>query len=161
MASTNISNLVENLLQPLLEENGYEIWNIEYKKDGKTRELRIYADKEGGINLEDCEVISHFLSVKLDEEDPITEEYNLIVSSPGMDRQLIKDDHFKRYLGVPVEISLYKGIDGRKKFCALLGEKENDELKVTPIDKYTLEPEAEEMIIPASLISKVNLLVVI
>ena len=160
-ASVNVKTIVEKVLEPLLESEGYELWNVEYKKEGKSRELRVFVDKDGGINLEDCENVSRFLSEKLDESDPISEEYSLIVSSPGMDRQLIVDEHYKRYLGTPVEVSLYKGVDGRKKFCALLGEKNSDELKLTPIDKFTLEPEGDAITIPTELISKVNLMVII
>jgi len=156
---TSIKQTVEGLLKPL-ESDGYEIWNVEYVKDGKDKQLRVFIDKEGGIKVDDCETASRYLSDKLDAEGVIEEAYSLIVSSPGMDRQLIKDEHFARYEGEPVEVALYKGLDGRKKFAALLGGKDEQGLRVTPISRDTLKPEADEILIPLEIISKVNLLVV-
>ncbi|MCL2493245.1 MAG: ribosome maturation factor RimP, partial [Clostridiales bacterium] len=128
--------------------------------EGSGRQLRVYVDRPEGIDMDGCEKVSRFLSDRLDEADPIGEPYDLIVSSPGMDRVLRKDEHFARYIGRPAEISLYRGIDGRRKFAALLGEKTEDTLTVTPIDAGTLAPDGAEMHIPLSIISKVNLLVV-
>jgi len=158
--SVNVKKVTEELLIPF-EEKGFEIWNIEYVREGRDRQLRIFIDKEGGITLDDCEMISRFLSDKLDEDSPIYEPYSLIVSSPGMDRELLKDEHFSRYIGEAVEVSLYKGYEGRKKFAALLGKKTEEELYVTPINKITLKPESDEIRIPAELISKVNKMVII
>ena len=156
----NIKQSVEELLRPF-EDEGYEIWNVEYVKEGKEKQLRIYIDKEGGIGIQDCETVSRRLSEKLDEGDFVDVAYSLIVSSPGMDRQLLKDSHFKRYAGCPVEVSLYKVFEGRKKFAALLGEKSSDALYVTPIDRATLQPEADSIAIPAELVSKVNLMITV
>ena len=156
---TSIKQTVEGLLKPL-ESDGYEIWNVEYVKDREGKQLRVFIDKEGGIKVDDCETASRYLSDKLDAEGVIEEAYSLIVSSPGMDRQLIKDEHFSRYEGEPVEVALYKGLDGRKKFAALLGVKDEQGLRVTPINRDTLKPEADEILIPLEIISKVNLLVV-
>ena len=157
---TSVKQTVENLLSPLKDE-GYEIWNIEYVKEGKEKQLRVFVDKEGGIGIDDCEVVSRFLSDRLDEDDPVGDAYSLVVSSPGMDRQLIKDEHFVRYAGQPVEVALYKGYEGRKRFAALLGVRTDSELIVTPIDRNTLKPESSEIGIPLELVSKVNLLIVL
>ena len=148
------------MLEPL-EEEGYEIWDVEYVREGKDRQLRVYIDTEGGVSLDDCENVSRYLSDRLDEDDPVGEAYNLVVSSPGMDRKLLKDGHFLRYAGQPVEVALYKGFEGRKKFAALLGEKDGGALRVTPIDRLTLEPEGGEISIPLDLVSKVNLMVIL
>ena len=158
--SSKVKQAIEVLLKPI-EEKGFEIWNIEYVREGKEKQLRIYADKDGGISLDDCEMISRFLSEKLDENDPIGEPYNLIVSSPGMDRVLLKDEHYKRYIGQAVEVALFKGVDGRKKFAAILGNKTEEGLYVTPIDNYTLKPVSEEIFIPMDIVSKVNLMVIL
>jgi ribosome maturation factor RimP len=158
--SSNVKQKVEALLKPVCEM-GFEIWNIEYARDGKERQLRVFADKEGGISLNDCETISRYLSEKLDEDNFIPESYSLIVSSPGMDRVLLKDAHFQRYTGRAVEVALYKSTNGRKKFSALLGRKTEDRLFMTPIDKITLEPESDEISIPLDLISKVNLMIIV
>ena len=158
--SGGVRQSVEALMRPF-EDEGYEIWNVEFVKEGKERQLRVFVDKDGGIGLDDCEKISRRLSERLDEDDPIGEAYSLIVSSPGMDRELLKDEHYERYAGAPVEVALYKGFEGRKKFAAILGKKTEAELCVTPVDRDTLEPEGEELRIPNGLVSKVNLLVVI
>jgi len=155
----NVKQTVENMLKPL-ELEGYEIWNVEYVKEGKEKQLRVYVDREGGVTIDDCETVSRYLSARLDGQDN-GEISSLIVSSPGMDRLLLKDGHFSRYIGNPVEVALYKGLDGRKKFAALLGSKTDSELFVTPINRDTLEPEADEMAIPLELVSKVNLLIVL
>ena len=156
---TSIKKIIEELLIPI-EEKGFEIWNVEYIREGKEKQLRVFADKEGGITIDDCEMISRYLSEKMDENDPINESYSLVVSSPGLDRILIKDEHFNRYLGEPVEVSLYKSVEGRKRFAAILGKKTDDALFVTPIDKDTLKPESDEIRIPADLVGKVNKLVI-
>ena len=158
--SKNIRESVAGLLKPFTDE-GYEIWNIEYAREAKNRQLRVFIDKEGGIGIDDCEKVSRYLSDRLDENDPVGEAYSLVVSSPGMDRVLLKDEHFERYAGRAVEVTLYKGFDGRKKFAALLGKKTPDLLVVTPIDRLSLKPESDEIEIPAQLVSKVNLMVII
>ena len=155
----SVKSVVEELLKPL-EEEGFEIWNVEYVREGKERQLRVFIDKEEGIGVDDCERASLFLSARLDEEDLIKEAYSLVVSSPGMDRQLLKDEHFKRYKGKAVELALYKSFEGRKKFAALLGEKTEKGLYVTPVNSLTLAPEGEEMFVPAELVSKVNLIAI-
>jgi ribosome maturation factor RimP len=156
---TNIRALVEDILAPLAAE-GYEVWNVEFAREGRDRQLRVFVDRDGGIDLDGCETVSRLLSEKLDEADPIGEAYSLVVSSPGMDRPLLKDAHYARYAGVPVEVSLYKGFEGRKKFAALLGEKTDEALKVTPIDAQTLASVGDELVIPIELVSLVRLMVV-
>ena len=157
---SNVKQKVKELLRPI-EEQGFEIWNVEYVREGKEKQLRVFIDKEAGIALDDCEMISRFLSEKLDETDPIGEPYSLIVSSPGMDRQLFTDEHFQRYIGEAVDVSLYKGFEGRKKIAAILGKKTESELFLTPIDTITLKPESDEIRIPVELVSKVNKMIII
>ena len=156
----SVKNKVYEMIKPL-EEEGYTIWDIEYVREGKEWQLRVYVDMEDGISVDDCETVSRYLEKKLDEDGSLNEAYSLVVSSPGMDRVLIKDEHFLRYAGQPVEVALYKGHEGRKKFAALLGKKNDEALYVTPIDRITLEPEGDELCIPVDLVSKVNLMVVI
>ena len=156
--SKNVRQAVEDLLSPFTDE-GYEIWNIEYVKEGKDKQLRVYLDKEDGIGIDDCESVSRWLSDRLDENDLIDEAYSLVVSSPGMDRQLLKDEHFTRFAGKPVEVSLYKAFEGRKKCAAMLGDKTEDALYLTPIDRGTLQPETEELSIPIEYVGKVNLMI--
>ena len=102
-----IAEVAEEILQEFLAENGLSLYDAEYVKEGPDRVLRVYIDKEDGyIGTEDCEKVSRFLSDKLDELDPIEDNYVLEVSSPGLDRELKKDEHFSRYIGEEVEVSL-------------------------------------------------------
>ncbi len=107
----------EKLLQPIIDENNFEIVDVEYVKEGGNWFLRAYIDKEGGITIDDCELVSRALSDLLDKEDFIPDSYILEVSSPGLGRQLKKDKDFKRSIGKEVEIKLYKPvtiIEGKK-----------------------------------------------
>lgn len=118
MAKNNIKETVEEILSEFLRLEGYELYNVQYVKEGKDWFLRVTIDKLHGenqyIGTEDCEKVSRYLSEKLDESDPIAQNYYLEVSSPGMDRELLKKEHFERYMGRIVDVSLYKGIDGNK-----------------------------------------------
>ena len=107
----------EQLLQPIIDENNFELVDVEYVKEGGNWFLRAYIDKEGGITIDDCELVSRALSDLLDKEDFIPDSYILEVSSPGLGRQLKKDKDFKRSIGKEIEIKLYKSIkikDGKK-----------------------------------------------
>ena len=121
----------EALLQPLMEENNFELVDVEYVKEGGNYYLRAYIDKEGGITSNDCELISRALSDILDEKDFIPDAYILEVSSPGLGRQLKKDKDFKRSLGEEVEIKLYKPMEKKKELIGLLEDFDADTLYVT------------------------------
>lgn len=101
----------EQLVMPLVEKNGFELVDVEYVKEGANWYLRAYIDKEGGITVDDCEIVSRELSDLLDKEDFIPDAYILEVSSPGLGRQLKKEKDFKRSLGEEVEVKLYKGME--------------------------------------------------
>ena len=100
----------EEILLPIVEKNGFELWDVEYVKEGGNWYLRAYIDKPGGINVEDCEVVSRELSDILDEKDYIDEAYILEVSSPGLGRPLKKEKDFARSIGKEVEIRNFGGI---------------------------------------------------
>jgi ribosome maturation factor RimP len=116
----DIEQITSNLLEPILSENNFELVDVEYVKEGTTWFLRIYLDKEGGITIDDCELVSKALEIKLDEKDPIPTQYILEVSSPGLDRPLKKEKDFERSLEQLVDIKLYKAIDKQKEFTGLL-----------------------------------------
>ena len=119
MAKVKITEFVEETLKDLLEENQLEFYNSEFVKEGKDWFLRVYIDKkEKGayVGTEECELVSRYLSKILDEEDLIEQNYYLEVSSPGMDRQLIKPEHFEKFKGEVVDIKLYKGFEGSKNY---------------------------------------------
>ena len=106
----------EELLRPITEKYGVEIYDVEYVKEGSDFYLRAYIDKEGGVNIIDCENVSRALSDALDEKDFIDDAYILEVSSPGLGRTLKKDRHLEKSIGKDVEIKLYKPVDKVKEF---------------------------------------------
>ena len=118
MKRTEVEQRCEALVQPILDEHQYELWDVEYVKEGSNYYLRVYADKEGGITIDDCVTISRALEAKLDEEDFIEEAYILEVSSPGLGRPLRRD--FEKSLGAEVEVKLYKAWNGEKEFTGIL-----------------------------------------
>ncbi len=125
MAKKQVKEIVEELLQDFLAENGYELYNVEFIKEGRDWFLRVYVEKaqegeQSWIGVEDCEKISRFLSERLDEADPISQNYYLEVSSPGLDRALSKEEHYLRFTGERVEVKLYEPIDGRKRIDGIL-----------------------------------------
>ena len=128
----------EALLEPIVEELGFELVDVEYVKEGGTWYLRAYIDKPGGIAVDDCEAVSRRFSDILDEKDYIEDSYIFEVSSPGLGRPLKKEKDFKRNLREEVEIRTYRAIDRQKEFVGIL--KSYDENTVT----ITYEDETEQ-----------------
>ena len=122
----------EQLLLPIAEKHGVEIYDVEYVKEGSDWYLRAYIDKPEGVNIIDCENVSRELSDALDVEDFIPDAYILEVSSPGLGRTLKKDKHLEKSLGAEVEIKTYRPIDGQKEFTGIL--KAYDANSITVVD---------------------------
>lgn len=140
MAKKKIKDIVEEMIKDYLDENGLELWNVEFVKEVKDWFLRVYIDKKNAakdeyVSIEECENVSRFLSEALDSDDPIEQNYYLEVSSPGMDRELITEEHFKRYIGSVVDMKLYKGIDGKKEITAVLKDIDDDNYYLDDGDK--------------------------
>lgn len=112
----NTEKKITELLLPIVEEKGLELADVEFVKEGPNWYLRVYLDKDGGITIEDCEVVSRALDKKIDEADPIQQAYILEVSSPGIDRPLKRPEDFVKYAGEIVDIKLYKPFEGSKEF---------------------------------------------
>ena len=110
----------EALLQPMVDERGFELVDVEYVKEGSNWYLRAFIDKPGGISIDDIEPISRELSEKLDQEDFISDAYILEVSSPGLGRPLKKDKDFVRSIGEEIEIHLYRSYKQTKRICGNL-----------------------------------------
>ena len=125
---------VEAYLLPLMEENNFELVDVEYVKEAGTWYLRAYIDKEGGIAVDDCEVISRKLSDWLDKEDFIDDSYILEVSSPGLGRPLKKEKDYVRSMGREVEVRLYKAIDRQKEFTVTLSAYDDKTVTLTMED---------------------------
>lgn len=104
------------ILEPIIAEKGLELVDLEFVKEGVNWYLRVYIDKDSGVNIDDCEAVSRALEVKLDEKDPIEQAYILEVSSPGIDRPLKKDADFVKYQGEIIDVKLYKAQDGSKQY---------------------------------------------
>ena len=104
----SIEEKVEKLVKPIIENIGYELYDVEYSKEGKDYFLRIFIDNEKGIDLNDCEKVNNAITEILDKEDYIKEQYFLEVSSPGIERILRKDKHLKQNIGEQVNIKLFK-----------------------------------------------------
>lgn len=126
MSRKDIEAKTEALLMPILDEFGFELWDVEYVKEGSEYYLRAYIDKEGGITIDDCVDVSRKLSDKLDEDDFIDSEYILEVSSPGLGRTLKSDRDFSKSIGRDTDIKLYKPIDKVKEFEGILKAFDND-----------------------------------
>lgn len=126
MASSKIEKKIEQYVIPIMNENNFELVDIEFQKEGLNWYLRIYVDKEGGFTINDCEIVSRALSEKLEENDPIEQAYILEVSSPGLDRPLRKEEDFVKFKGEIVDIKLYKSIAKRKEFQGILKGLENN-----------------------------------
>ncbi len=116
MAKSNTEKKILPLLEPIVEEKGLELVDVEFVKEGANWYLRIYIDKDGGVSIDDCEGVSRALEAKLDETDPIEQAYILEVSSPGIDRPLKKDADFVKFQGEIIDVKLYKPLDGKKQY---------------------------------------------
>ena len=118
----NYEQRTEQLITPILEENHFELVDVEFVKEAGTWYLRAYIDKPGGITIDDCELISRALSDRLDEKNFIEESYILEVSSPGLGRPLRKEKDFIRSQGESVEVKLFRAVDRQKEFTGILKE---------------------------------------
>ena len=115
-----IAQSVYDLAQPLAREQGLELWDVEYVKEGGQWFLRVYIDKDGGVGIDDCERFSRAFDPILDEADPIPGSYVFEVSSAGAERELKRPSDFARFLGSYVELKLYKAVDGQKTYRGTL-----------------------------------------
>ncbi|WP_066635284.1 ribosome maturation factor RimP [Desulfolucanica intricata] len=120
MTKNKVVNLVEELVAPIASRNGVELVDVEYTKEGSQWYLRVFLDKPGGINLDDCQAVSQELSELLDKKDPIPQAYTLEVSSSGLDRPLKKPSDYERFRGHKIELTTYAPLDGKKKFSGRL-----------------------------------------
>ena len=119
-----------DMLRPAVEETGKELLGIEFVSAGKHSVLRIYIEHENGVDVDDCAEVSRQVSAILDVEDPINTEYNLEVSSPGLDRPLFKKEHYQAVIGKIVNIKISVPLNGRRKFKGPLVAIENNDLIV-------------------------------
>lgn len=131
-----VTEVVWGIAEPLANEFGYILWDVEFTREGSKRILRLTIDSEDGIGVDDCEKMHRAIDPLLDEADPIEEAYYLEVSSPGIERELRTDAHIEYCVGADVEVRLYAPRDGSKVFCGeLLPLSENGEVEIAVGDK--------------------------
>lgn len=161
MAKVQIKELISDMAGEFLRENGLELYNTQFKKEGRDWYLRVFIDKaqtdpnaeEKYVSTDDCEKVSRYLSEKLDEADPIQQNYFLEVSSPGMDRELFAQKDYDRFAGRRVEVKLYQNFENSKEYEGTL---------IGLIDgKVVIRDDDErEMAFPLEQVAKTNLAVV-
>ena len=144
MAKQNTVQRVEEIVTPFAEELGLEICDITFKKEGSDWYLRIFIDKDGGVGIDDCVDLTHAVSKPLDEADPISQNYMLEISSPGVERELKRDEHFKKYIGSPVMVRTIRPVDGVRDFNGTLVAYENKALTIELQDGNSLTFEKKE-----------------
>lgn len=144
-----IEKKTEDILMPILDEFGFELWDVEYVKEGQDYYLRAYIDKDGGITIDDCVDVSRRLSDILDADDFIADAYTLEVSSPGLGRKLVKDKEFERSIGKDVDVKFYKPVDNTKELTGTLEAFDKETLTVMVDD--------EKKVIQRSMVAMVKL----
>lgn len=122
----NTVQIVQKLCEPVAKEMGLYIWDIKYIKEGSSWFLRILMDKDGGININDCEMFHQAMSKILDDEDPIKDPYWLEISSPGIERELVHDWHFEKMQGQLIQVNFFRPIEGEKVFVGELINKDDE-----------------------------------
>lgn len=130
MNNAQIKQMVEDMLKDFLDEQHFELVDVEYVKEGSNWFLRVYVDKDGGIDIDDCGRVSEYLSAKLDEKDPIPQAYFLEVSSPGAERPLKKPQDYVKAVGQHVFVTTYEPIGGKKEFEGVLEAFDGETLTV-------------------------------
>ena len=136
MAKT--ADIVYNLIEPTVRALGITLWDVRFVKEGASYYLRVYIDKEGGVGIDDCVAVSHAIDPIIDEADPIDKQYYLEVCSPGIDRELTRDEHFSAAEGEKITVKLFSAVDGKKELTGTLKNSENGLTLVTGQGEITL-----------------------
>lgn len=144
MAKKNTAAIAEELVAPILEEMGLQLWDVVYEKEGSGWYLRYYVDKEGGIDINSCEAFSRAISDVLDEADPIDGSYTLEVSSPGIERALTRDWHFETLMGQQLLVRLIRPVEGVRDFIGTLTDYRDGTLTLLLDEKTEMNVERGE-----------------
>lgn len=116
----NTVKTVWEIVEPYAEELGLRIWDVRFQKEGASWYLRIFIDKDGGVSIDDCVDLTHAINKPLDEADPIEPAYFLEVSSPGVERDLVRDEHFTEFLGEKIKVKMIRPVEGQREFSGIL-----------------------------------------
>lgn len=130
---SKVTDKVEALAKPVVEDEGCELWAVEYVREAGTWYLRVFIDKDGGVGIDDCERISRRLDPILDEEDPIPDSYVFEVGSAGAERELKRPGDFEKFIGSQVEVKFYQPVDGKKTVVGTLESYENGDVTVNAV----------------------------
>jgi len=144
LAESSIEKKTEEFLKNTITSLGYELYDVEYIKEGKEYHLCIYIDKIGGIDINDCERVNDAINPILDEADYIKEQYFLEVSSAGLEKKLRKKEHFEKQFGNKIEVNLYSKIDNKKNLQGILKEY-NDKFLLLEVDGKNIEIDFEQV----------------
>ena len=120
-----VTELVASFAEPIVKQHGCELWDVEYVREGSEYFLRLYLDKEGGVDINDCEAVSRAVDPILDEKDPIQGSYHFEVCSAGLERALKRPSDFERFMGSPITVKLYRPRNGLKEIPGVLRGYEN------------------------------------
>ena len=134
-----VTDIVTKIAQPVVEANGCSLWDVEYVREGDQRFLRLYLDKEDGVDITDCEAISRAVDPLLDEADPIAESYHFEVCSAGLERALKRPSDFERFMGSAITVKLYRPRNGLKEIPCVLTGYEDGKITVEAGKEVTLE----------------------
>lgn len=115
-----VTDKIFNLIKGAVEAEGVTLWDVRFLKEGASYYLRVFIDKPEGIDINDCTAVSHAIDPIIDEADPIDKSYYLEVCSPGLERQLVREEHFERFIGTEVKVKLYKAYEGAKELTGKL-----------------------------------------
>ena len=140
----NTVSKVREIVAPFARELGLDIWDIRFVKEGTDWYLRIFIDKNGGVSIDDCVDLTHAITKPLDEADPISQSYLLEVSSPGVERELVTDEHFKKYIGADIILRLIRPVDGVRDFSGTLAAYDGGEITVSLKDGKELKINKKE-----------------
>lgn len=118
----NTVKIVWDIVEPFAGELGLRIWDVRFLKEGSSWFLRIFIDKDGGVSIDDCVDLTHAINGPLDEADPIEQAYFLEVSSPGVERDLVRDEHFTAYIGERIKVKMIRPVEGKREFSGILAD---------------------------------------
>ena len=130
----NTVGAVRAIVEPLAQSLGLSVWDVRFLKEGATWYLRIFIDKPGGVSIDDCVDLTHAINDPLDEADPIEQAYCLEVSSPGVERELTRDQHFMASLGAKIKVRTIRPVDGQRDFSGVLEGYEDGQIALRCAD---------------------------
>lgn len=126
----NTVKIVWDIVEPLAAELGLSIWDVRFLKEGSQWYLRVFIDKDGGVGIDDCVNLSHAIDGPIDEANPIEQAYILEVSSPGVERDLVRDEHFNAFIGEKIKVKMIRPVEGKREFSGILESYEDGNITI-------------------------------